>query len=270
MPSERLEMAGEAQIPGREMSRSEFQHICHRYFIASGLVKGRSVLDVGCGAGIGLPFLGRHANRVVGTDLFQENIRLAERHSGPIISVRVMDAHELDFPDDSFDVILAMEVIQYLRFPDFIQEVRRVLKPGGTLFVCVPNPDRPGFMAGRNTLGYYSAQALQESLTQGGFSATTHGAFQVVPAQTTALSALNVMLSSGSKILDLFAPFLPARRIKNTLRRVLKYKPIRLEDVLDEAHMLPVKKIPLVDLTGMFQDAHHVFLYAIATNRKPS
>lgn len=257
-------MAGAAQVPGREMSEEEFLHICHRYRIAVELSDEKIVLDVGCGAGLGLPSLASRATRVVATDLFEENIRLASTFKGPRIEVRVMDAHTLAYPSSTFDVVLAMEVVQYLRIEEFLNEAFRVLKPGGTLFLCIPNPDRPGFLPGQGTLGYFSAGRLTTLLEAAGFSPLIRAAFTTGAGAKVAAEARNGALRAGVKILDLLRPVLPVRRIKDALRTILNYKPVRLAQALEEGHLAATSSIPLEDLTGPASDTRHIFLYAFA------
>lgn len=251
------------------MSEAEFEYICHRYMTAADLVDDKVVLDVGCGAGLGLAYLSRRASRLTGTDLFEANIALAARQSGPKISVAVMDAHQLGFPDNSFDVILAMEVAQYLRMDEFLSEAKRVLVPGGMLFVCLPNPDRPGFMRGRGTLGYYSAGELAALLDRRGFNPDIRGAFlEPAAAYRTLEGAGNGFNRIGVRILNFLAPVLYARRIKDVLRKILRYKPVRLQEALEEQHMLRLRGVALEDLSSVSNDARHIFLYAFARSRK--
>jgi SAM-dependent methyltransferase len=262
-------MAGEAQLPGRETSQAEFAHICHRYLAAAGLVDKKVVLDVGCGAGLGLAYLSKRASRVVGTDLFGTNIALAARQCGPNASVAVVDAHRLAFPDNCFDVILAMEVAQYLRMEEFLEEARRVLVPAGTLFVCVPNPDRPGFVRSRGAMSYYSSGELGALLEREGFDPDVRGVFPCSGAAQRTLEDVGAgVIRLGVQLLDFLAPALHARRIKDFLRKILGYKAVRLQDALQEDKMLRLKSVAMEDLSSVRNDARHTFLYAFARSRK--
>lgn len=258
-------MAGAAQLPDREMTEIEFRHICHRYHIARRMVENRSVLDVGCGAGLGLTYLAQTASRVVGTDLFAENIQQASKSEGPKVATHVMDAHHLQFKDGTFDVILAMEVVQYLRLDDFLTEVYRVLRPGGEAFICLPNPDRPEFTPGIGTIHYPTAGELRERLLAHGFEARICGAF-LSPGvgQQKAETLKQTSIRWGVRLLDLLAPILPVRRIKDAVRRLIHYKPIRLKAVLTESDMAPILAITPEDIHELDRDPHHVFLYAFA------
>lgn len=106
------------------------------------LMPGLSVLDIGCGPGtITQGLAGRVApGRVVGID----------REPGPLAAARaeadekgltnvgfaVGDAYALDFPDDSFDVVHAHQVLQHLTDPvAALVEMRRVCRPGGVVAV---------------------------------------------------------------------------------------------------------------------------------------
>jgi ubiquinone/menaquinone biosynthesis C-methylase UbiE len=107
----------------------------------SGLFDGGRVLDVGCG--IGLPAF-RLAEltpaEIVGISNNQPQIDEANRRAvGRGLADRVTfqhaDAHDLPFPDDSFDVVWAFEVMLHLDRKRAFQEILRVLRPGGRLVV---------------------------------------------------------------------------------------------------------------------------------------
>ncbi|MCK7510014.1 MAG: class I SAM-dependent methyltransferase [Desulfobacterales bacterium] len=95
----------------------------------------KRILDIGAGKGYMAQLLGNHvrdkggqpAEVITACDLFPEYFAYEE------IPCRKMDfANELPFADASFDIVYAVEVIEHLRNPyDFIQEIFRVVRPGG-------------------------------------------------------------------------------------------------------------------------------------------
>src|SRR5690242_14892152 len=116
-----------------------------RYHMASELAPAGSVLEIGCGSGMGLPYLAAHSRMVVGGDYTMPLLQQAARHVPGGRLVR-MDAAHLPFRDATFDAVLMLEMIYYVADqPAAFAECRRILKPGGRLMVCMPNRNRPDF-----------------------------------------------------------------------------------------------------------------------------
>ena len=101
---------------------------------------GERVLEVGVGTGLSLPLYDRSVS-VVGIDLSPEMLeraRLLKERKGlqNVTALMEMDAEKMAFADDSFDKVVAMYVVSVA--PDagrVVQEMRRVCKPGGELFI---------------------------------------------------------------------------------------------------------------------------------------
>lgn len=99
----------------------------------------RLALDVGCGDGTLSMLFARYSNDVVGIELSMEGCRTAHSRG---INVARADVENYGFPfrDDSFDVVIAGEVIEHMTDPDeFLQEIARVLKPSGHCILTTPN-----------------------------------------------------------------------------------------------------------------------------------
>jgi SAM-dependent methyltransferase len=99
------------------------------------------VLDVGASAGIIAGELGRVFREVVGIDIDEEGIERGRQFlTGSNQELRVGDAMNLPFEDESFDVAVLNHVYEHI--PDArraFDEIWRVLRPGGVVYVGAPN-----------------------------------------------------------------------------------------------------------------------------------
>jgi SAM-dependent methyltransferase len=111
-----------------------------RYWWATPWVEGRDVLDAGCGVGYGTRLLADHGPaRLVGVDISAEALAHAPAEVAELVEA---DLRELPFEPDSFDVAVCFEVIEHVQDHErVLDELRRVVRPGGTLLISSPNRD---------------------------------------------------------------------------------------------------------------------------------
>jgi phosphatidylethanolamine/phosphatidyl-N-methylethanolamine N-methyltransferase len=101
---------------------------------------GGRVLEVGVGTGISLPLYSPHV-RIFGTDISEAMLNKARRRVSDlrlknIEGLAVMDAEKLEFPDNSFDVVMAQYVVTAVPNPEnALNEFARVLRVGGELII---------------------------------------------------------------------------------------------------------------------------------------
>lgn len=100
-----------------------------------GDVRGKYLLDLGCGAGENSVYFAQLGASCVATDyspgMVDVAVKLAERN-GVQVEGKVINAMEIDFPDNTFDVIYASNLLHHIPDPKLVlQEMHRVLKPGG-------------------------------------------------------------------------------------------------------------------------------------------
>jgi ubiquinone/menaquinone biosynthesis C-methylase UbiE len=115
-----------------------------RYVFASKFVKGKSVLDAGCGIGYGSNFIAKAgAKKVIGIDISKDAIKVAkQRYENEQIQFMIMDITQLEFPENSFDVICCFEVIEHIKnYHKALSELKRVLKNGGLCIISTPNKE---------------------------------------------------------------------------------------------------------------------------------
>ena len=111
-------------------------------FMASYIKPTSQILDIGCGPGtISAEFsLLTTSGKVTAIDLSEEVIQIA-RATHPTskyqnLEFEVGDTYRLHFPDNSFDIVYAHQVLQHLSRPiDALREMKRVLTPGGIIAV---------------------------------------------------------------------------------------------------------------------------------------
>ncbi|MGW2984625.1 methyltransferase domain-containing protein [Streptomyces goshikiensis] len=108
-------------------------------YLIGELRPGMAVLDVGCGPGTitaDLAELVSPGGRVTAVDAAEGVLAQARAHAAERgvtdVEFAVADVHALDFPDDSFDVVHAHQVLQHVGDPvRALREMRRVCRPGG-------------------------------------------------------------------------------------------------------------------------------------------
>lgn len=104
---------------------------------------GLRLLDIGCGGGLLTEPMARLGADAVGVDPSPANIGVARRHAeqcGLAIDYRETTAEALASGQESFDVVLAMEVVEHVSDLDaFLAACAAVLKPGGLLFLATIN-----------------------------------------------------------------------------------------------------------------------------------
>jgi SAM-dependent methyltransferase len=108
-----------------------------------GIEPGARALDVGCNTGPMLIPLRQRGYDVVGIDISADDVQQAERYLRerglPAGQLSVGDGTSLPFRDQSFDLILLIDILEHTDHPErIISEARRLLVPGGIAIATVP------------------------------------------------------------------------------------------------------------------------------------
>lgn len=137
-----------------------FQRSILAYHKAAELVKG-DVLEIGTGMGYGVEVVAPSATRYVTVDKScAYDVQLPAN-----AEFRQMTVPPLDFADESFDFVISFQVIEHIkRDKEFVAEVSRVLRKGGTFIVSTPNAP---MSLTRNPwhIREYTAQELKDLLS---------------------------------------------------------------------------------------------------------
>lgn len=143
----------EAASPGRDLEKAALrgepsyvwragqERRLQMILAAAGERMAGRLLENGCGVGMYVEHLAPQAGSVVGLEYDFERAREAGVRSEQIVCAA---GEDLPFPDRSFDFLLSHEVLEHVRDDrQAVEEMLRVLRPGGRAVVFVPNRGYP-------------------------------------------------------------------------------------------------------------------------------
>ncbi|MDL2246549.1 class I SAM-dependent methyltransferase [Methanobrevibacter sp. OttesenSCG-928-K11] len=140
------------------------------------------ILDIGCGGGVNLKRFSKIAKngKIYGIDYSDVSVQKSKELNKDNNLVEVMEGSvsDLPFEDNTFDLITGFETVYF--WPDFeedLKEVYRVLKPGGTFFICNEavhdendSKDKYEKIVNLLDMNIYSEDALNNFLEKTGFT----------------------------------------------------------------------------------------------------
>lgn len=96
----------------------------------------RGLLELGCGTGHWTSFFCRKGFNVTAIDASENMLKIAEQKNHDNCKFRKADATRLPFHDNSFSVVASVAMIEFIDdVPKVMDEIERVLKPGGSLLL---------------------------------------------------------------------------------------------------------------------------------------
>jgi ubiquinone/menaquinone biosynthesis C-methylase UbiE len=175
-------------------------------------VRGKRVLDAGCGPGVYTQILMRRGARVVGVDVSPKMLRLARERVGDKVELHLADLTKpMKFlKDNSFDMVISSLVLSYIRnisrsFKDFY----RVLKRPGVLVFSEGHPfgDYMIFKRKRKAKNYFETELV--GMTWRGFGIPVY-----IPTYRRPLSALLNPLIRAGFVIDRIVEPLPTKEFR--------------------------------------------------------
>jgi 2-polyprenyl-3-methyl-5-hydroxy-6-metoxy-1,4-benzoquinol methylase len=129
---------------------STIEHL-HRYALAKEFAQGKWVLDIACGEGYGSQILAETAEMVNGVDIDDSIIAKARsKYKRKNIVFTTGSVEKIPFDPGSFDMVVSFETLEHTTAHEaMLEEIKRVLKPGGILLISTPDKmnysDKPGY-----------------------------------------------------------------------------------------------------------------------------
>jgi 2-polyprenyl-3-methyl-5-hydroxy-6-metoxy-1,4-benzoquinol methylase len=106
--------------------------------IEASLPVGRRFIDIGCATGVLVRHMADRAWESVGVELCEGSAEYGRRQRG--VDIRTGTLDQAAFPDAHFDLVHSSHVIEHIPEPGvFVEEIRRVLKPGGWCVTVTPS-----------------------------------------------------------------------------------------------------------------------------------
>ena len=205
---------------------------------------GGRLLDVGTSIGLFLHLAVKRGWRGIGTEFGERALAYARDELGLDVSPKRVD--ELALERESLDVVTLLSVLEHVNEPRaMLAELAQLLRPGGALYVIVPNVDslacrvlheRAATFDGRNHLIYFSPQTLRDLMEREGYEVVT---------MRTRISSLDPVL----EWLGYREPYSDANLADDPLARAVQERRADVERLLEELrlgyklHCLAVRRL---------------------------
>ncbi|MCH2203366.1 MAG: class I SAM-dependent methyltransferase [Fuerstiella sp.] len=252
------EFSAVTELAGDDVSPEQIERNCHRYVWASNHCHDRDVIEVACGTGQGLGLLMKVARSVRAGDYDEKIQAKAQEVYGERIVIDQVDAQDLPYEDDSANVVILFEAMYYLPAPDrFVEECKRVLRPGGSVLIANSNKDLSDFHPSPFSHTYHGTVELRRLFEQHGFTVALFGYFS---CQTR---GFRQWLLKTAKIIASRCGLIPRTMAGKKILKRLVFG--RLAAMPDELSVEDCPYVEPISVSADVPDKEHKVIYCIAT-----
>lgn len=247
--------------PGKSVSAEGADMQYSRYAYAAEVSAGKRVLEIGCGPGLGLGLLNRAATIVVGGDYDGVLLQQARDTYGARVPLVQLDVQTLPIKNAAFDVVLFFEGTYYV--PDMeraLDEMIRILMPGGSLLFVNANPERADFISSPLSVHYHTGSEFRRALEKRGFDVRVEGTF---PVETHGM--IGRCMTWVRRIAQRFGLIPKTLRGRTLLKRLFVGRLIPVPGELTEGFGSRAERVPV---RGDQPIPHYKVIYVTATHRK--
>lgn len=233
-----------------------------RYRFASRRCKGKNVLDIGTGLGLGANYIAHSgAKHVLGIDYNKQTIDLISKtNTDRKVSFKHLDASDIKKIKKKFDVVIAFEILEHLsldKIEKFIKSVSSILMPGGLLLLTTPNGLKTEIIFGKPYNPYhikeYTGGELLNLLKPYFFKVTIRG---LEHKNRDYLRIQNKIRKSFLyKVIYLLGHF-------KAVRELAPYIPKIVREKITKENILPVYRQSDFVLNANYKNSPGLFVYA--------
>ena len=136
-----MQFTGERILGNQWKGDIRFADHLERYNFAADYCTGKVVLDIACGTGYWSHIMSKVAKSVTGVDVDKFAVENAQKqYKADNLRYLLGDWETIPMDDASVDIAVSFETIEHIvNYDHFLQELKRVLKPGGMLLMSTPN-----------------------------------------------------------------------------------------------------------------------------------
>lgn len=174
-------------------------------------LKDKRVLDLGCGYGWHCLYAAENgASKVLGLDLSVKMLEVAEtKKNSPVITYSNQNMAEVDFPEDSFDLVISSLAIHYLEdFDNIVARIKKLLVNKGDFVFSVENPIFTAYGTGQK---YFNEEGEMldwpiDNYHNEGLRNTNFLNADIVKYHKTMSTYINTLIRHGFKINEIVEP----------------------------------------------------------------